>query len=633
MSDWSSSFVPAEHLVGALELVARHADLLLGVRERALELPDALGLRRVGERRLRSARLRAPDLLEHDEEQRRLAVLRREGPHHEVQRLHAGADVGGQIAVNGLAAGPHGGAQRGAQLDPELVPDEVRDVARGRSSPQHQVAREPRAPEVLDLATRIDHRRGRRELLDHQALGSLRDALRLRLAGARGRHRREVRGPDPGVEARNGARPRGRLAAAEDALPLAHGVEQVHVAAVERLRAPEHQDPARPEGVVQDFDGAPLELGLEVDEEVAARDQIHPRERRISEQIVRREDAGVAELLDDRGRAALLGEEAPEPLRAHLARRRRVASEPGRRERRGVDVGGEDLEPRRDVRAVRLLQHQHGVGVRLLARRAGGHPEARAARRIAGEELREDGGLQQREHLRVAEELGDVDGEVVEQAADLVGVPLELGRVLAHRAQALRRHPAEEAAKDGAPLVAAEVLAGPPDEDLEDVPEPLDLPLVALGDARAPLGGDLDQGRGDLVRGEHAIDEAGRDGRVRHAVEARVRGRLDERRPAVLLDRGEPHRAVGAGPGQHDAHRERALLLGERREERGDGVARLPRSAEREPELVAGEEEAGVRGDDVDGVALHRLPVRDDHHRHRRVPGEYFGKRALVRRI
>ena len=63
-----------------------------------------------------------------------------------------------------------------------------------------------------------------------------------------------------------------------------------------------------------------LRLAVEVDEQVAARDEVQPRERRVLQQVVRGEQHHLAQLAPHAVAAVLLDEEPPQPL---LARRRR----------------------------------------------------------------------------------------------------------------------------------------------------------------------------------------------------------------------------------------------------------------------------------------------------------------------
>jgi hypothetical protein len=86
------------------------------------------------------------------------------------------------------------------------------------------------------------------------------------------------------------------LAAAEDALDLVLGREQLGVPG-DGLRDAEEQEAARAQRVVEQRDHLLLQPPAEVDQQVAAGDEVEAGERRVADQAVRREDAQVAQLL------------------------------------------------------------------------------------------------------------------------------------------------------------------------------------------------------------------------------------------------------------------------------------------------------------------------------------------------
>ena len=100
-----------------------------------------------------------------------------------------------------------------------------------------------------------------------------------------------------------------------------------------------------PQRVVEDLDHLVLHVALQVDEQVAAADQVEPREGRVAEEVVRREDHPLAYLLPDPVSAVLAVEEAAQARRAHVGLD--VAGvEPLARplQRALVQVRGEDLD-------------------------------------------------------------------------------------------------------------------------------------------------------------------------------------------------------------------------------------------------------------------------------------------------
>lgn len=64
-----------------------------------------------------------------------------------------------------------------------------------------------------------------------------------------------------------------------------------------RLGRAEEEDSARTKAVVEERDDPPLQVRLEVDEDVPAEDEVHAGERRIPGQVLLRQDHRLADLL------------------------------------------------------------------------------------------------------------------------------------------------------------------------------------------------------------------------------------------------------------------------------------------------------------------------------------------------
>ena len=99
----------------------------------------------------------------------------------------------------------------------------------------------------------------------------------------------------PARSAGTGSRRFELRAAAEDAVPLVDGGEQARLAG-QVLGAAEEQVAALVERVVEQRDQPVLQVGREIDQEVAAGDQVELGERRVAQQVVRREQADLAQV-------------------------------------------------------------------------------------------------------------------------------------------------------------------------------------------------------------------------------------------------------------------------------------------------------------------------------------------------
>ncbi len=364
-----------------------------------------------------------------------------------------------------------------------------------------------------------------------------------------------------------------------------------------------------------------LQLGREIDEEVAAGDQVELGEGGVADHVVRREDAHLAQLLDHAVGVALLGEPAGEPLRADVVGdRRRIAPDPGGGERAGVDVGREDLHVRAHVPPLHLLPEQDADRIGLLAGGAAEHPDPhRVVAVLAREDRRHHLPGQDVELLRVAEELGDADEKVVEEVLDLVRVVAQVLRVGVDLLDLHHLHAALDPAQEGLLLVAVEVVPGAAAQDGRDPgqgPRRLgedDLEALALAQAGEVAGIGRDA-IGDLRKGDHEVRH-----RAGEVGGGEVGGRLARRplgdgEPAPLLDGGEAEGAVPGGAVQDDPERGFALVLGQRDEEAVDGAARArPLAGLAGAEAAVGEGDDQVRIAQVDAGPVERGPVLDGH--------------------
>src|SRR3954469_11017671 len=68
------------------------------------------------------------------------------------------------------------------------------------------------------------------------------------------------------------------------------------------------------EGIMKDREHFSLQRAIEINENVAATDQVHVRKRRIIKEILPRENDGVAQALGDAVTAVFFGEKAAEPF-------------------------------------------------------------------------------------------------------------------------------------------------------------------------------------------------------------------------------------------------------------------------------------------------------------------------------
>src|SRR5215813_13604127 len=110
------------------------------------------------------------------------------------------------------------------------------------------------------------------------------------------------------------ARPHRHLSLGVETMPLVIRLEQFRGRAGS-LRVAQPENPRRVEGVMQQRQDLFLQDRLEVDQQVAATDQIHPREWWVGDDVLSREDAHVAERLANAVTSIRLRKEAAQSLR------------------------------------------------------------------------------------------------------------------------------------------------------------------------------------------------------------------------------------------------------------------------------------------------------------------------------
>ena len=157
-----------------------------------------------------------------------------------------------------------------------------------------------------------------------------------------------------------GLRGRPGLLAPENLPLLVHDLKQVAEAA-DGLRGTEEEQAAGLERVVEDGQQPALQVGVEVDEEVAAGDEVQLGEGRVLDDILHGEDGHLADLLADAIHAVAASEVAFQAGPADIAGDAfRVVAITGGLDGFAVQVGAEDLHLAVALRALHGLAQQDG---------------------------------------------------------------------------------------------------------------------------------------------------------------------------------------------------------------------------------------------------------------------------------
>ncbi len=234
------------------------------------------------------------------------------------------------------------------------------------------------------------------------------------------------------------------------------------VGAANRLGASEQKDPAIAQGEMEQGNHPGLGLGQQIDQQIPAGNEVEAREGRVGEHI----------LYGEHHRGAQVGVDAVAMLfsqkEARQARRRnigfdgvRVEAIPGDGDRPGIDVGGEQLKPCRQLLGGDLLGEKHRQGIGFLPRAAAGHPDAQLlVASMGAHQIWNDLRGEIVEHFRVAEKAGDVDQQVLGELAHFRFIVAQDLEVALHPVGLDRghRHAAFDAPPQGPRFIQPEVM-------------------------------------------------------------------------------------------------------------------------------------------------------------------------------
>ncbi len=198
-----------------------------------------------------------------------------------------------------------------------------------------------------------------------------------------------------------------------------------------------------------------LDLWGEVDQEIAAYEQIKLGEWGVHDEVLRGEGDHLADLGTDPEAPLLLDEETAQPLLGHVGRYvRGIEPLAGLFYGVGVEIGGEDLQ--RDtplgLKPLQRLLEDHGEGIGLLPGRAPRRPcpnPSLPVRKQGGHDLIP----QKFPGRRVAEKTGHADQQLAEEESHLLDVFLQVADVCGDPVDLVDPHAPLDTPVQGVPLV------------------------------------------------------------------------------------------------------------------------------------------------------------------------------------
>ena len=286
------------------------------------------------------------DLVEHHQGQPRLAALVRKRPHGDREEnpmavVRVQRDAGVDAAMVAL-----GFEKRGAQFEPDVGAYVGQQVVARLAATALQKA--PCAwRQVQHSMGFVDEHARWRELFDRLLVqrGVARPlGAAARRAGDQRTGKMAQRARQAVADRRHRARRRAGRVEPVDAVLLVERDEGI-AGRVGRLRAAEEQQAAGIERDPEHLQHMALRRAIEVDQQIPAADHIEPRERRVVQQVVHREQHRLARRTGHAKLVCVAVEEAAQPLGRHVLRDAFGIQAPARDgDRLLVDVGREYLQ-------------------------------------------------------------------------------------------------------------------------------------------------------------------------------------------------------------------------------------------------------------------------------------------------
>lgn len=446
------------------------------------------------------------------------------------------------------------------------------------------------------------------------------------LLGFRGRRARQEIGRDARV-----------LPARENPMLLVDCLEELALAR-DAFRLAEAQIAAWPQRIVKRLHQPILQVGLEVDQQIAAGDQIEFREGRILGDAVSGEDAHLADFPHRTALLAVLGEPALDALARDAFELLRIARRARDRHCSIVDVGAENLHSRRQSCPLQAFLDQNGDRVNLLAGRARRHPDPDlGVRALVRDHFRYDRRFERLECMRIAEELRDADQELVKQQIDLARFLAQPLDECGHGVDPQHLHASLNPPNQSVVLVLAEVMPGPRTEQGADRGKvrrhiPTRAVAILLRGNLAQVLVVVHEQRRHLRHGDDVVDQSGRRRALGHAAHRRSVGiPLGQRQAAVFLHLSQSEGAVTAGSGQDDTHGKLTLIFGERGKESVDRPSMLARrSGLRDLQRSGPDGQGRIGRNDENAVRRHPLAVGRFDYCHFSVCPQQVHQQALV---
>src|SRR5215469_639594 len=201
---------------------------------------------------------------------------------------------------------------------------------------------------------------------------------------------------------------------------------------------------------MEDGDHLLLQNGSQIDQYIAAADQIHTRKRWIAEHVLSRENTHIADRLRNLITSGHFMKEAAQTYFRDFAGNR-LFVDSGACFLNGVlaEVCAKNLNRHFNSEFRKRFDQRDRVGIRLLSGRAAGHPNAHRLRsRAIAEQLRINHLMEAVEDFGVTEKASDIDQDIPVESLHLLRVAMQQLDVIAQLVDMVNVHAAQDPPAD-----------------------------------------------------------------------------------------------------------------------------------------------------------------------------------------
>ena len=306
-------------------------------------------------------------------------------------------------------------------------------------------------------------------------------------------------------------------------------------------------------GHMEDGKQVSLQDILEIDEKIAAADQIQLPEGGILEYVVLREYDHLADLVPDNIMIALAGEKAAESGDADIFNDIvSVYASSGYRDGFRVQIRRKDLDIPADAQILHDLRKENGDRIGFLACGAARDPDAQlfGLRRVLDQVI-DHAVLEHFKIVRIPEETGHADQHFLGKQSRLVRIEREIFDILLQVTVMGDNNAPLHAPQDRRLFIISVIDIGDIAQNGEHLRH-----QVSVAELE-PVAGVHHRGRNvahfprNTVGVEYQIHKSRRDRVSGHTVELRALGRLHDDHAVLVFDRADPVRSVRTGSG-HD---------------------------------------------------------------------------------